>query len=415
MVGGPAALRCMSDSSSTDMGGELKIQTICLMILTGIASVAVLYWLRPVLIPFVLAVFLVCGIAPLLDVIQQRCRAPRIVAVAITFLMGIGLMAMLWAVIWLSVVSLIQDADTYRQRFAQLATQITALIPDTPLGQGVRGSRLTAELDAVLPSANGDEHGQDPQQEEPEEQAEGDDREEPDDREGSEQQDPTDPIADFHDLTGRHFRTGLTYVTNTLMDILSNGTVVLIFMFFLLLGGSSSEIPRSGIWMDIESKIRSYLVTKTVISAITGAAYGLVLWFFGIPLAVVFALLAFLLNFIPNIGPIIACLLPLPLIVLSPDLSLTAMIAVITISSLIQFVSGNVIEPKIMGDSFELHPVAILLALMIWGMLWGIIGMILATPVIAAMKILFDRFERTRPLAELLAGRFDALIHRAPS
>ena len=393
----------MSDSSSTDMGGELKIQTICLMILTGIASVAVLYWLRPVLIPFVLAVFLVCGIAPLLDVIQQRCRAPRIVAVAITFLMGIGLMAMLWAVIWLSVVSLIQDADTYRQRFAQLATQITALIPDTPLGQGVRGSRLTAELDAVLPSADDDEHGQDPRQEEP------DDREEP------EQQNPTDPIADFHDLTGRHFRTGLTYVTNTLMDILSNGMVVLIFMFFLLLGGSSSEIPRSGIWMDIESKIRSYLVTKTVISAITGAAYGLVLWLFGIPLAVVFALLAFLLNFIPNIGPIIACLLPLPLIVLAPDLSLTAMIAVIVLSSLIQFVSGNVIEPKIMGDSFELHPVAILLALMIWGMLWGIIGMILATPVIAAMKILFDRFERTRPLADLLAGRFDVLIHRAPA
>jgi AI-2 transport protein TqsA len=104
-----------------------------------------------------------------------------------------------------------------------------------------------------------------------------------------------------------------------------------------------------------------------------------------------------LLNFIPNIGPIIACLLPLPLIVLSPDLSLTAMITVIVFSSLIQFVSGNVVEPKIMGDSFELHPVAILLTLMIWGMLWGIIGMILATPVTAAMKILFDRFERTRP------------------
>ncbi len=59
--------------------------------------------------------------------------------------------------------------------------------------------------------------------------------------------------------------------------------VVLIFMFFLLLGGSSSVIPRSGSWMDIESKSRSYLVTKTVISAITGAAYGLVLWLVRIP------------------------------------------------------------------------------------------------------------------------------------
>jgi hypothetical protein len=101
--------------------GELRIQTICLMILTAIASVGVLYWLRPVLVPFVLSVFLVCGIAPLLDLIQQRLRAPRVAAVAITFLMGIALMAMLWTVIWLSVASLMQDADIYRKRFVQLA------------------------------------------------------------------------------------------------------------------------------------------------------------------------------------------------------------------------------------------------------------------------------------------------------
>jgi AI-2 transport protein TqsA len=183
---------------------------------------------------------------------------------------------------------------------------------------------------------------------------------------------------------------------------------VLIFMFFLLLGGSTETIPRAGIWMEIESKMRSYLVTKTVISLFTGAVFGLALWLFGIPLAIVFALLAFLLNFIPNIGPIIACLLPLPLIILSPDLSLGAMIVVILLTSGIQFISGNVVEPKIMGDAFELHPVAILLTLMIWGMLWGIIGMILATPIMAAMKILLERFDRTRPIAEILAGRFDS-------
>ena len=360
------------------MGGELRIQTICLMILTAIAAVGVLYWLRPVLVPFVLSVFLVCGIAPLLDLIQQRLQAPRVVAVAITFLMGIALMAMLWTVIWLSVASLMRDADIYRNRFEQLATRVAALMPETPIDQHARGPALPPESDLS-------------------------------DADGESPSDPEQPPRDFQDLTSRYFRTGLTQISSTLMDILGSGTVVLIFMFFLLLGGSTEAIPRSGIWMEIESKIRSYLVTKTVISAITGAAFGLALWLFGIPLAVVFALLAFLLNFIPNIGPIIACLLPLPLIILSPDLSLTAMIVVIVLSSLIQFISGNVVEPKIMGDSFELHPVVILLTLMIGGMLWGIIGMILATPVTAAMKILFDRFERTRPLADLLAGRVDSL------
>jgi AI-2 transport protein TqsA len=85
------------------------------------------------------------------------------------------------------------------------------------------------------------------------------------------------------------------------------------------------------------------------------------------------------------------------------------MILVISLTSGIQFISGNVVEPKIMGDSFELHPVAVLLTLMLWGMIWGIVGMILATPVTAAIKILLERFDRTRPVAEMLAGRFESL------
>jgi len=365
-----------NESNATDRR-ELRIQSICLMILTGIAIVATLYWLRPVLVPFLLSVFLVCGIAPLLDLIQQRLGGPRIVAVAITFLLGIALLAILWLVVWLSVASLMKDADTYRDRFDKLVARLSAVIPEPPRTGG--------------------------------EQHQPEDEPQPRNPGAENRHSEADNQTDLQNFTGKYFRLGLTHISSTFMDILGSGTMVLIFMFFLLLGGSTETIPRKGIWMEIESKIRSYLVTKTVISVFTGAAFGLVLWLFGIPLAVVFALLAFLLNFIPNIGPIIACLLPLPLIVLSPDLSPGAMIAVVALASGVQFVSGNVVEPKIMGDSFQLHPVAILLTLMIWGMLWGIIGMILATPVTAAMKILFERFEYTRPVAELLAGRFDSL------
>ena len=146
-----------------------------------------------------------------------------------------------------------------------------------------------------------------------------------------------------------------------------------------------------------------------MISFFTGAAFGVLLWLFGVPLALVFGLLAFLLNFIPNIGPIIASLLPLPLIVLHPDMSLTTMLLVIALSGGVQFISGNIVEPKIMGDSFQLHPVAILLILMFWGMIWGIVGMFLSVPITAAACILMQRFDHTRPIAQLLAGNFDAL------
>jgi AI-2 transport protein TqsA len=344
---------------------DVHVLTICQMIVAAVMLGAALYWLRPVLVPFVLALFLVCGIAPVLDLIQQRLGAPRIVAVAVAFLGGLALLACLWLFIWLSVASMLQDADTYRQRYqsiVQRAASVLTFDKDT-----------TEDVEADLGAAN--------------------------------DQGPP-PSPDLAEFTGGYVKAGFHHVAAALSDFLGSATMVLIFMFFLLLGGSSKAVAHSEIWSEIESKIRNYIVTKTVISIVTGAAFGFVLWLYGIPLAIVFALLAFLLNFIPNIGPVIASLLPLPLIVLSPDLSIASMVIVIILTVGIQVVSGNVVEPKIMGDSFELHPIAVLLTLMLWGMIWGIIGMILATPVTAAIKILLERFDRTRPIAEVLAGDF---------
>jgi AI-2 transport protein TqsA len=112
-----------------------------------------------------------------------------------------------------------------------------------------------------------------------------------------------------------------------------------------------------------------------------------------------------LLNFIPNLGSIIATLLPLPVVLMNPEVSSTTAVLAFVLPALIQFTIGNVIEPNVMGSSLELHPVTILLALVLWGTIWGIVGMLLATPITAAMKILFERLELTAPVANLLAGR----------
>jgi AI-2 transport protein TqsA len=72
-------------------------------------------------------------------------------------------------------------------------------------------------------------------------------------------------------------------------------------------------------------------------------------------------------------------------------------------------VIGTIIDARVMGESLDLHPVTILLALIFWGMIWGIVGMLLAVPLIAVMKMLFERLEITAPLAQLLAGRLRAL------
>ena len=399
---------------------ELQVHTVCQMILAAIAAGAALFWLRSVLLPFILALFFVTGVSPVLYAIERNLRAPRMVAVAIAFMLGIVLFMGLWLMVWLSVASLLNHADTYRERIVQLVSVAEAWVPS-----GIRNNLLTPPRGA---DGSGDAARQSPHSAaapkvgmtEPDVAEPGalePGASEPDvgvplpavstPMPGAVSNGVTPPAYNFSVFLTQHVGNIMTHLSSALMDLLSSAMMVLIFMFFLLLGDSSTAVRQNGVWTEIESGIRHYIVTKTVISLVTGALFGVVLWAFGIPLALVFGLLAFLLNYIPNIGPIIASLLPLPLILLHPDLSFFSMVVVIALSSSVQFISGNVLEPKIMGDSFRLHPVVILLTLMFWGMLWGIVGMFLATPITAALKIFLEQFDHTRPIARWLEGRFD--------
>ena len=79
-------------------------------------------------------------------------------------------------------------------------------------------------------------------------------------------------------------------------------------------------------------------------------------------------------------------------------------LAAVAIPGAIHMTIGNFVAPKMMGRGMELHPVTVLLSLAFWGLLWGIIGMVLAMPIVATLRIVLGRFSTTRPLADLLAG-----------
>ena len=129
---------------------------------------------------------------------------------------------------------------------------------------------------------------------------------------------------------------------------------------------------------------------------------------FQIELAMVFGVMAFFLNFVPNVGSIVAIFLPLPIILISPDLDMTILALAILLPGSIQMFIGNVIEPKMLGDSLDLHPITVLLSLIFWGMLWGIPGMLLAAPITSVLKILSENLEITAPVARLLSGKLGA-------
>ncbi|MCA8995644.1 MAG: AI-2E family transporter [Planctomycetaceae bacterium] len=345
---------------------EQRVQTACLLFLVAVFASLSAYWLRPVLVPFVVAVFLVSGVSPILEMLQRSVASTRLTAAVIAFFVGSLIIAILMAALWASVVDLARNSSAYQTRVTRLIERAQEWIPDV---KHRRPQPIDVEADAppVPKSPTKEERVQ--------------------------------------DFINKLIRDGVLQISQVFLDLFSTGIVVLIYVFFLLLGAPANT-SSSPVWRDLDRQIRSYLSLKTVISLFTGLAFGLALWFFGVPMAVAFGMLAFLLNFIPNLGPIIASVLPLPLIILHPGAGIGWMAMVIAITFGIQFISGNVIEPKLMGQQSDLHPIVVLLALMFWGMLWGIVGMFLATPMTAAIRIGLMQFELTRPVAELMAGRW---------
>ncbi len=332
---------------------EQRIQTICLLVLSTIAVAAALYWLRPILIPFLLALFFSLALTPLVDAQTQTLRIPSSLAVLSTLLLLSITLVLIGSLVSSSLRELSANSTAYQQQLSLMAERLQEVLPL---------ERLGFDSDkAVL-----------------------------------------DPRSAFP----TEFVGGLLVkTTNAILDLFSQGSIVMIFTFFLLAGKTSTRVTRAGVRGEIEARVKRYIVNQTSLSAATGALVWLVLASLGIDLALVFGLFTFLLNFIPNIGSIIAVLLPLPVVLVNPDISTTQAVLAIALPGTIQVIIGNIIAPKVMGDALDLHPVSILLALMFWGALWGIVGMLLATPITAILKILLERFDVTEPLGRLLAGR----------
>lgn len=147
---------------------------------------------------------------------------------------------------------------------------------------------------------------------------------------------------------------------------------------------------------------QTYLGLKTLLSLITAIGSWLIMTAVGLDFSEFWALLIFFLYYIPNIGAIIAMAFP-ALLALIQFQSLLPFAIVTSGIGLIQFLVGNVLEPRFLSKSLNLSPLVILIALALWGAIWGILGMFLAVPMTVIMMIFFAHFEKTRPIAILLS------------
>ena len=340
---------------------QQRIQTACLLFLASFAMAIALYLFRSAMIPFTLSLALAIALAPLMHLLTQGCKLPRVVAIGMTFLLGLILLVALSGLIAVSVSQLAENAPEYEAHFTEMVTRISTALPLEKWG--IDPAILSEPLDAL----------------------------------------PTGAVSGL-----------LVGTMQSLTSVFSQTFVVLIFLLFLLMGGSS--LPKGhGLVAEATRSVQRYLTVKLATSSMTALLTFLILWFCNVPLALVFAIFAFLLNFIPNIGSIIAVLLPIPVLFLSPDMSLTTAILALALPSGVQFVIGSLIEPRLMGKHLGLHPIVILLALIFWGVTWGIIGMLLAAPITATLRIILERIPQTRPVAMVMAGKWPTSDTDEPS
>ncbi len=201
---------------------------------------------------------------------------------------------------------------------------------------------------------------------------------------------------------------------NTLSSLgsaLTNGFLILLTVVFILLEASSmpdklkQALPQSNASLEnftrITLSVQRYLAMKTTLSIITGVIITLCMLILDVDYAVLWGLLAFLLNYIPNIGSIIAAVPAIMLALIQHNIFTALCVGAVYI--VVNVVIGNVIEPRFMGNRLGLSPLVVFVSLVFWGWILGPVGMLLSVPLTIILKIALEATQEWRWLAVLLS------------
>jgi predicted PurR-regulated permease PerM len=338
--------------------GIAMLAFVCVAILIYLLSVA-----GNLLIPFILAIFIYILLGPLIGLLT-KWRLPHVLVTILTMAVTIVAVVGVSQVVYQSVLSFTDGLPAYEGKFTGIWNRIAGLVglqpdafksgwafrDDPRIAEYLRGFSVPDVVQSLLESAN---------------------------------------------------------------TLLSNLVLVFLFLLFILLGRDnllnkikkafSPEVSERVITMmrGIRSSTQKYIVIKTLVSFLVAGLVMLVTLAFGLDFVVVWGILTFILNFIPNLGPLVASVLPILFALVQFDNPMIAVwLGIIII--VMHFSVGNVLEPAMMGRSIQLSPLLILFSLIFWGSVWGIAGMFLSVPLTAIIKIGLDNIRPLRPLGVLM-------------
>ncbi len=206
----------------------------------------------------------------------------------------------------------------------------------------------------------------------------------------------------------------LSFVTSILAGfgkVLANSFLIFLTVIFILVEacGLTSKLMINHIKSDephiseiFVSKLRAYMSIKTMVSLLTGILVAAFLWLMGVDYPALWGVLAFMLNFVPNIGSIIAAVpvVLLTLVQLGPVSAIVVAVAYMVINVVI----GSIVEPRLMGKGLGLSTLIVFVSLVFWGWVLGPVGMLLSVPLTITLKLALDSKPETQWLGNLLGS-----------
>jgi len=308
----------------------------------------------PLLVPFLLAVFIAMIVSPLLAWLKSF-RVPSVLAILMVVLLLLGVGLILGAVIGSSLTDFRQEVPAYSQKLSAMSERAQQWL-------SLRGFEIDAQ----------------------------------------QWQNSFDPGAVMK-LVGSTLASFGNVMTNAVMILL---TVIFILTENIGFGEKLRLARGKGVsaeWLSkFSGSVHSYLAIKAAISAGTGVIIFIWLTILGVDYAVLWGLLAFLLNFVPTVGSFIAAV-PAVLLAL---VQLGALYAGLSLGGFIvvNLVMGNVIEPRLMGKGLDLSPLVVFVSLVLWGWVLGPVGMLLSIPLTIMIKIALEGQSETRWISVMLGG-----------
>ncbi|MFT7037239.1 MAG: AI-2 transport protein TqsA [Cyclobacteriaceae bacterium] len=219
-------------------------------------------------------------------------------------------------------------------------------------------------------------------------------------------------FTDGFDFTGM-----ISIILNTVTAFLGDTFLILIYILFLLLEEKVFGYKLKAMYPDskkyntvmdllnkIDESISGYLGLKTLVSLLTGFLSYIVLLIVGVDAPVFWALLIFIMNYIPTVGSLVGTMFPAAFALLQFG-EIAPFVYVLVFVGIIQVIIGNVVEPKLLGNTLNISSLVVILSLTIWGAIWGVMGMVLSVPITVMMIIVFEQIPQLRFIAILLSEK----------